>query len=459
MNKTRFTRARSFLQIAASLILLLSLMLGLMAASPARNVAAPLGQTIWLRANANNLYVSADQNLANVQLVANRTVAQGWEMFTVVDAGSGFVALRASNGLYVSADTNLATYAPLVANRAVVQGWEQFTWTDVGAGQVTLRSNNTGKYVSADQNRNSYLVADRAIAQGWETFTWGTSGSPTPVPTTPPGGGNFPARFAAPYVETWNNTSVNNLANSTGNKFWTLAFMLGSGCSAAWNGTDPISNNLYVSDVNNLRNQGGDVIISFGGAAGTELGQACGTVSSLQAAYQSVITKYNLKWMDLDIEGAPIADTASIDRRNKALHNLQAANPGLRVAYTLAVDRSGLPSAQINLLNNAKANGVTVSVVNIMAMDYGPCYTDMGQAAVDAASATRNQLSANGISAKVGVTPMIGVNDTTCEVFSTSDAQVLVNYAQANSYISLLAYWAMGADGAHSYINIFKTFH
>ena len=424
-------------------------------------LAAPLGQTIWLRANANNLYVSADQNLANVQLIANRTTPQGWEMFTIVDAGGGLIALRASNGKYVSADTNIAAFAPLVANRTTFSTWEKFTWTDVGTGQVTLRASTNGRYVSADLNRSANLVADRTAAGGWETFTWGTGGSsPTPVPTTPTGGGgNFPARFSAPYVETWNNTSVNGLANSTGNKFWTLAFMLGSGCSAAWNGTDPISNNLYVSDVNNLRAQGGDVIISFGGAGGNELGQACTSVSSLQAAYQSVITKYNLKWMDMDIEGGRESDTASVTRRNQALHNLQVANPGLRVNYTLAVARTGLPQAQINLLNNAKANGVTVSVVNIMAMDYGPCYTDMGQAAIDAANATRNQLTANGITAKVGVTPMIGINDVTCENFTTTNAQQLVTYAQANSYISLLAYWAMGADGAHSYINIFKTFH
>jgi chitinase len=94
-----------------------------------------------------------------------------------------------------------------------------------------------------------------------------------------------------------------------------------------------------------------------------------------------------------------------------------------------------------------------------MAMDYGPCYSDMGQAAIDAASATRNQLSSNSISANVGVTPMIGINDVTCEVFSTSDAQQLVNYAQSNSYISLLAYWAVGADPGNNYLNIFKTFH
>jgi hypothetical protein len=292
------------------------------------------------------------------------------------------------------------------------------------------------------------------------TPTAGPSLTPSRTPTQTSGGGNFPARFAAPYVESWNNTSVNNLANATGNKFYTLAFIIGDGtCRGAFNGDMPLSGNPFVTDVANLRAQGGDVIISFGGASGTELGQACTSVSSLQAAYQAVVTKYNLKWMDLDIEGAPIADTASIDRRNKALAGLQAANPGLRVSYTLAVDRSGLPQTQINLLTNAKSNGVNVSVVNIMAMDYGPCYSDMGQAAIDAAVATHNQLTANSITAKVGVTPMIGVNDVSCENFTTSNASQLVTYAQANSYISLLAFWAVGADPNHSYLNIFKTFH
>ena len=39
-------------------------------------------------------------------------------------------------------------------------------------------------------------------------------------------------------------------------------------------------------------------------------------------------------------------------------------------------------------------------------------------------------------------------------------ANVLVNYAQSHSFISLLAFWAVGADtSTHSYLNIFKTFH
>ena len=172
-----------------------------------------------------------------------------------------------------------------------------------------------------------------------------------------------------------------------------------------------------------------------------------------------MITKYNLKWMDLDIESGAENDTTSITRRNQALKNLQAANPGLKVSYTLGVNPTGLPQAQLNLLSNAKSNGVNVAIVNVMAMDYGTCNIDMGQAAISAASGTRTQLSNIGLPAQVGVTPMIGVNDTTCENFTTANAQALVNYANANSYIGLLAYWAVGADPGNNYLNIFKTFH
>jgi chitinase len=253
---------------------------------------------------------------------------------------------------------------------------------------------------------------------------------------------------------------VTNLANSTGHKFWTLAFIISNGsCTATWNGDTTLSSNLYLNDINSLRTMGGDVIISFGGAAGTELGQACTTVASLQAAYQSVITKYNLTWIDLDIEGAAIADTASVNRRNQAIHALEIANPNLRVSYTLPVTPTGLDGNGTNLLSNAKSNGARVDVVNVMAMDYGSCGIDMGAAAMNAASGTRSQISSLGMTSSVGVTPMTDVNDTSCEVFSTANSQTLVNFAQANSFVRLLAYWAIGRDTSHAHLNIFHTFH
>jgi hypothetical protein len=270
---------------------------------------------------------------------------------------------------------------------------------------------------------------------------------------------SFPSKVCAPYLESWGTASPATLATTTGNKYYTLAFIISNGTAPYWDGTMALSTNKYVTDIANLRAQGGDVIISFGGSAGIELAQACTSVSTLQAAYQQVITKYTLRWMDLDIEGASIADNASITRRNQALKNLQTANPGLRVSYTLPVMPDGLDRFGIALLSDAKTNGVRVDIVNVMAMDYGTCNIDMGQAAISAASSTKTQLATLGLTSKVGITPMLGVNDVACENFTLANAQAVLTYANANSYIGFLGFWAMGLDPNHSYLNIFKQFN
>lgn len=272
---------------------------------------------------------------------------------------------------------------------------------------------------------------------------------------------DFPTKVCAPYVECWNGLSVSSLASGTGNKYYTLAFIISNTTANSapyWDGTMPLSDNKYVGDIAGLRNQGGDVIISFGGSGGSELAQVYTSASALQAAYQQVITKYSLKWMDLDIEGAFVADAVHINVRNQALKGLQAANPGLKISYTLPVMPEGLDQYCRDLLSNAKSNGVQLYVVNVMAMDYGSCNMDMGQAAVSAASSTRAQLATLGISAKVGITPMVGVNDISCENFTTANAQTVVNYANANSYIGFLGFWSMDNDAGHSYISVLKNF-
>jgi chitinase len=172
-----------------------------------------------------------------------------------------------------------------------------------------------------------------------------------------------------------------------------------------------------------------------------------------------VISKYNLTWIDLDIEGAAIADSASVNRRNQAIRALQVANPNLRVSYTLPVNPTGLDGNGVNLLSNARANGVRVDVVNVMAMDYGSCGIDMGSAAVNAANGTRNQIANLGMASSVGVTPMSDTNDTTCEVFTTGNSHTLINFAQANNFVRLLAYWSVDRDASHAHLNIFHTFH
>ena len=72
----------------------------------------------------------------------------------------------------------------------------------------------------------------------------------------------------------------------------------------------------------------------------------------------------------------------------------------------------------------------------------------MGQNAIDAANSTYSQLQSiiPGMSwSKIGVTPMIGVNDDTAEIFTQQNAQTLVSFAQQNR-LGELSFWSEGRD-------------
>jgi hypothetical protein len=95
---------------------------------------------------------------------------------------------------------------------------------------------------------------------------------------------------------------------------------------------------------------------------------------------------------------------------------------------------------------------VSVSAVNIMAMDYGASFSgDMGDYAISAATATQAQVkSAFGLSDSaawkaVAVTPMIGVNDTAVEIFTVSDASQLVTFAKSKG-LGWLSMWSAARD-------------
>jgi len=283
--------------------------------------------------------------------------------------------------------------------------------------------------------------------------------------TTDAGGGasgGFPVHLFAPYLDMlqWPTPSLAGIATTTGQKYFSMAFIVaGSGCQANWGGYYTMAQNFEVSDVAALRAQGGDVIVSFGGATGTELALACSTVATLQAQYQAVIDKYNLTRVDFDVEGSALGNTTSIDRRNKAIAALQAAAASagktLVVQYTLPVLPTGLTSQGLNLLQNAVANGVNIGIVNVMTMDYGSYYDPnlMGQYAVDAMNATISQVAALYGAAKtdaqvrsmIGVTPEIGLNDVTPEVFTLGDASMVLSAAQSDG-IGMLTFWSTGRD-------------
>ncbi|MEU9162873.1 cellulose binding domain-containing protein [Streptomyces sp. NPDC048424] len=282
-----------------------------------------------------------------------------------------------------------------------------------------------------------------------------TAPSPTSTPTTPvPAPGGSGARFA-PYVDTslYPAYDLVDTATKTGVKEFHLAFITsGGGCAPLWGGVTDLASDKVAAQIGALRAKGGDVRVSFGGAAGHELTLNCATVDELAAAYGKVVDQYRLTKVDFDIEGAALPDTAANARRAQAIARLQKSHPGLDVAFTLPVMPEGLTQPGVALLADAKKNGVRVDAVNIMTMDYGPAYSgDMGQYAIQAATATQAQLKGVlGLSdaaawKAVAVTPMIGVNDVTSEIFTVADATQLVEFA-ASKGIGRLAMWSSTRD-------------
>jgi chitinase len=267
----------------------------------------------------------------------------------------------------------------------------------------------------------------------------------------------FPAHYAAPYLEL-SGSSAGDMAadmSSSGVSHYTLAFLIPqSGCTPQWEaGNSPVGS--FTSEINSLKSAGGDVIISFGGAAGGELAQTCTDVGSLTAAYKNIVTTYGVNRLDFDIEGSVLSDTASNTRRNQALAALQQQVPGLQIDYTLAVDPTGLPGPELGVLQDAQSQGVNVSIVNIMTMDYydgQPVIND----AESSAQGTANQLanlygiSTSAAYGRVGLTPIAGKNDDGA-MFSQGDAQTLESFA-ANNGVAELSFWEVDSyDKATGY--------
>src|SRR5579863_6359627 len=145
-------------------------------------------------------------------------------------------------------------------------------------------------------------------------------------------GAVWPAKVFAPYmyIGAGDNFQITNCEVACGQKFYTIAFIIGDHQGRpAWDGRFPMEKNLYAAQIKEIRQCGGDVIVSFGGADGTEIAISETNTAALEEKYQSVIDRYQFTWLDFDIEGGSLANVAANIRRNIVLAALQAKNPGL----------------------------------------------------------------------------------------------------------------------------------
>ena len=285
--------------------------------------------------------------------------------------------------------------------------------------------------------------------------------TPVPMSTTV-----WPDQFYAPYIDygLWQGWTINEVYDGTGVKYFTLAFISVNDAGELRFAAHPEAD-YKLGDVKALREKGGDVIISFGGAYacgwGNEPAQRITDVDELVEAYSSVIDTYGVNYIDFDIEDKAIHEQGANSRRNLAILKLKEKYPGLKVSATLAVSTVGFPGEQLAFLSDAKSAedraGTGVKIfdrVNIMLMDYGKDYQgDMGEYAISASNGVHTQLSQGyykGMSdaeiwKRMGLTPMIGQNDQAGEIFTLDNARQLAAFAGGKG-AGMMSIWSMTRD-------------
>ena len=259
---------------------------------------------------------------------------------------------------------------------------------------------------------------------------------------------------------------------STSQRDAVLSFIVSQpsqGCTPSWGGAYTMDQANVSLDLERriarLQQQGGNVAVSFGGLKNQELAVTCKDESKLKVAYQSVIERYKVDTIDLDLEMVGLTDAEAGNRRAAAIAKLQserrAQGKKLAVWVTLPATPAGLSKDGTDAVARLLAHKIDIAGVNVMTMNYGPSRTDdksMEEASKDALVQTHRQLGilyqASGtmlnsatLWSKIGATPMIGQNDIAGEIFSPDDAKGLNEFAVSRK-VGRMSMWSANRDKA-----------
>ncbi|MGO4104382.1 chitinase [Leifsonia sp. YAF41] len=240
-----------------------------------------------------------------------------------------------------------------------------------------------------------------------------------------------------------------------------------SDCEPSWGGHYGLDEAEQSMDLDRriarFVQNGGEILVSFGGVANSELAASCTDPVRLKQAYREVIDRYKVTTIDLDVEGASLSDPNAGLRRAAAIAAIQeeqvARSSKLDVWLTLPVAPTGLTTEGTTAVAQMLAADVDLTGVNVMTMDFNTGITTsagMLDASIAAAQATHDQLgalyTADGsdlgdmtLWRKVGLTPMIGQNDVRSEVFTIDSAQGLNAFAQKKG-IGRMSMWSLNRD-------------
>ncbi|ELY44006.1 glycoside hydrolase family 18 protein [Natronorubrum bangense] len=227
-----------------------------------------------------------------------------------------------------------------------------------------------------------------------------------------------------------------------------MAFILaGPDGNPAWDG-DPdhvVGESPFDDEIVAFQDNGGKLIVSFGGALGDYLAEAFDGPESLADAFERVVREYDVDYFDINDEKA---DQPVFDRRNEALALLQNRYPELRVSYTLRANTDGI--SDLPILDSAIDHGVEIEIINVMTMNY-VYVAPRAEHCISTLEGAHDQLaerfpdrSEERLWSLIGATPMIGENSAG-GAFYPNDARQLREFAQDRG-VRMLSFWTVERD-------------
>ena len=289
----------------------------------------------------------------------------------------------------------------------------------------------------------------------------------------------WPAQVMAPFVDMtayvsdreFSNNGAPNLAEiakQSETKFFNLGFMQATGVvngrlNWSWggfNGLNELTNDQWQYEgikkaIRELREEGGDVALSFGGLNSGAFWELTQDVTILTNAYQELIEGYGLTRIDLDVEAGAM-DYQHNKANAKAIKKVQELT-GVKVTLTLPVMPTGLIQTGLDVLKAYLEEGVDLENINIMTMCYGASVPDYAKGSIDAVDNTMKQvkdyfkkyagvdLTTEQAYAKLGTTPSVGFENTGHPYFTTEMMKQVVDYAVEKN-IGMVSFWSINRD-------------
>jgi chitodextrinase len=312
----------------------------------------------------------------------------------------------------------------------------------------TIFTSSTTSFTDTGLSANtthSYVVRAFDAAGNRSAFSGSVSGTTT-------SGGGTAGMNAAPYYFPGFGTPLpvpSTVISATGIKWFTIAFVLASGCNAVWDGESGLTGGQHQTSINAIRAAGGDIIPSFGGFNGSKLGEACATPADLAAQYLRVVDQFNLQAIDIDIEANEFDNDSSRNRVVDALKLVKQQRPTLKVIVTIPILITGPNFAGTQLINRAASSQANIDIFTIMPFDFGGG-NNMFNSTVSATNGTRDALkTAFGWSdatafAHLGISGMNGLSDQS--ELTTPDTWTQIRDFAAANHLARLAFWGVNRD-------------